>query len=128
MITEKKGRQCEEMILGNGDKIYFATDLKGREYRMFRTRLVESGVIYVDEKEQKEKYDIGKLMDFSFKAIDVFAILGETKEGVEFMPTLDYFDELGIEDADKLFGYIQSAVRGTVEGDKKKLKKSATPS
>lgn len=101
------GRECEPMLLGNGDTLYFITKIKGREYRLLKERF---GSVVKMGLDTKAEYDFGGYMGIIAKAIDIFVCQIKTKEGVMAIPTLDYFDSLEAEDADLLYKKLEKQV------------------
>lgn len=102
-----------EIKLENGDKVFFKTELRGKEYRQLKTRVSESVSGTGD-------FLPNKFIDYIFKAIDIFVDKIVTEQGVEVVPSLDYFDGLSLEDADKVYTALEEATKSAKVGGKKK--------
>ena len=111
-----------ELKLSNGDTVYFVEKLKGKHYREMRKISlevqVESG--NSNKKIDKMKFDAASYIESQIRMFTVFAEKIVTKDGVEVEPTMDYYDELDIQDAKKIDEVVEKIIEDNEKEDKKK--------
>lgn len=126
------GRECSKLVLSNGDTIYSLTKLKGGEYRKLKTLALNAWDIEDNKEDQvniplnpndevqspKSKFNKIKYVENMFI---IFPILCKVKragnENIEDA-TMEYFDNLDLEDADLIFNKALSPATSDVKEKK----------
>ena len=111
---EIKGRECEEVKIG-GDKLYFLTSYKGKEYRKILE--IQFGENAKVDASGNVEFNAGKLFAsvpelFPVLCIDI--VKGED----HITPSSEYLDELEVEDYQKVQEILTTKM-GEVVGSKK---------
>lgn len=114
-----------ELKLSNGDTLYFVEKLKGKHYRAIKRMSVEvqvemgGGRFAKSNEIDRMKVD---LASYTESQIRMFVILVEKivkKDGSKIEPTMEYFDELDLDDAKKVDETLEKFLE-KVENNKKK--------
>lgn len=109
-------RETKPLKLSNGDTVHFFKKLKGREYRLIKARTADAFIL---DSSANSQFKAGQYMNIIAKCIDILTEKIETKSGKSVEATLDYFDDLDIEDADKVYTELEATVSKAMPSKKK---------
>lgn len=124
--TETQEIPDKTLKLTNGDTLYFVKELRGREYRLLKSRMASTitmdirAVDVQNPSEIKKEINMGSYMDIIAKAIDIFVAKIVSEQGAEIVPSLAYFDSLSMQDADTVFSELENLISNNKLGELKK--------
>lgn len=133
-IMEVGGRQCEEITLNNGDKLYFLSRFRGYEFRKYKnlvTRMMleapplpENATDKEKEAQQKE-INLKIYQDCVPLSFDFVCKKIVKPDGSEVVPTLEYYDNLeDFDDWTKIFQIVDRVIQNA----QKKMESSSSDS
>lgn len=115
-----------DLVLENGDQIFFPSRLTGKHYRAFQATIATSyrtkQVMNPSNGKMETKADIdnAEYAEQVIQALPSFVDRIISKDGTDIKPTVEYYDDLDFTDAQALYARLQNLLIEAQVGKKKK--------
>lgn len=131
--SEAINAEAADLVLSNGDQLFFPKSLKGKHYRAFQgtvaTAIKAKQVMNEKTGEIETKADIDDIK-YANEVVNAFPYFVDkiiSKSGEEIVPTVDYYDNLDFKDASTVYLKLQNLLIEAQTGSgakKENLKKN----